>query len=131
MSRSYRFLGALFIAAILLSGCSKAEWRARVSLFKAEQMFWKTHAQMKSNHVSFEARQPFYRKACKDYLKALDLAPRLFNSPRLEEASLSCSNAEDQEATAKIEQFYTQYCQSHPKECEFGGDMPAGGLEEY
>ncbi len=118
----------LLLTGLLFCGCSKAEWGGRIALFQAEQLFWKTHVQMKSSRISFQARQPYYRKACEYYLTALDKAPHLFNSPRIEEASLTCSNAENQEATARWEELYAIYCQSHPKECEYG-DIPMGGQE--
>lgn len=120
----------LFICTALLAGCSAENLKARFALYQAEQLFWKTHVQMKSRKVSFENRQPFYKKSCDLYLQAFQRAPELFHSARIEEASLVCSNAGSSEAEDLFGSYYELYCKDHPKECEYG-DIPAASFAEY
>lgn len=120
------FLGVwLLLGAASVSGCSGEGMRARWALFRAEQLFWKTHVTMKSQKIAFQKRKPFYGQACDLYLQAFRLQPGLFHGARIEEASLTCSNAGNREASEELEGFYEAYCKQHPKECEYGGDMGA------
>lgn len=119
------------VLALSLSGCSAENLQARYALFQAEQLFWKTHVQMKSRKVSFEDRRPFYKKTCGYYLKAFTLAPGLFHSARIEEASLACSNAGEAESEAVFSGYYESYCREHPKECEYGDMAAASSFAEY
>ncbi|GEM_PF-2742644 len=127
MKKSILFLSILFLA-LTVSGCSKIRenLRARLDLFRAEQTFWKAE-QLKHHKVSFEQRKPIYDEACTLYVKALDRAPGIFNSGKLEEARTSCFNAERFEWVKKLEDFSSAYCKKHLKECEYG--FIQGGVE--
>ncbi len=126
-----RIFWTMILLGISLGGCSAENLKARLSLYQAEQLFWKTNVQMKSRKVSFEDRQPFYKKTCELYLEAFRMAPELFHAARIEEANLACSNAGDSQGEDLFGNYYESYCKDHPKECEYGDIPAASSFAEY
>ena len=104
--------------------CSKQNWKARFSIYRAEQIYWKANYTLKSRKVSFEDRKPYYAKACEYFLKALESDPSVFHGARIEEASQSCASGDMREASFRFEEVYHDYCKKHPKECEYGELAP-------
>lgn len=121
MERSAKLNTCFWILLLFIfSGCSQQNIRARWLLFQAEQIFYKANYQLRAQKVSFDDRKPYYRKACQGYDKAYRLDPALFTSPKLEEAHLSCMNAELRAKTDLFSEALDTYCKTHPKECEYG-----------
>lgn len=109
-------LGAIVFISF---GCSRDYLLANIYMFKAEGFYQQAY-QLKIKKVPYEDRLSRYREACSYFLKAYELAPRIFTLNRIQTAADSCWRVEDQEAREKFLAFEEQYVKKHPQEYEYG-----------
>lgn len=115
------------MAVLLISGCSKNDWLAKVSMWKAENAYQKG-SELRLKKVPYEERLSHYREACDNFLKSYQLKPGAFTLNRLECAADSCLRVGDYEGEDIFRERAAQYMKDHPKESSYGDAFPMSDM---
>lgn len=117
-------------AALACAGCSRQYLMARIYLYRAGQVFYKTDNHLRRiKKLPFDERKKHYGGACMLYFKAFQTERRVFNLDEIEHALQCCESAENQQVTGEFQDFYAAYQAAHPVESEYGL-VPVGGVQE-
>jgi hypothetical protein len=108
----------LLLMGLLLSGCSKEHWLAKMHMLKGENTFTKAY-QLKTKKVPYEARVEYYKLACENFHTAYTYDPEIFTLTRIEEAMDACWKSNERDKEEIFKQFEVRYSKSHPKEYEY------------
>jgi len=105
----------------LLAGCSSDQFKARVLLYQAGQLYYKTDNQFRRiQHMPFQERKRFYAQACQLYYRAFQLNSEVFHMDEIEHALQCCESGEESERTEAFQNFYEVYQAEHPIESAYG-----------
>lgn len=117
----------LSVLLMIVSGCSKENFMAKIHVFKAENALTKA-ASLKEKRAAYGDRVPLYKMACLEFKSAFDSDPSVFTINRIEEAMDACWRSGDKDNEDVFRVFEGQYAQAHPQEYEHG-DAGVGMME--
>lgn len=122
------FLPALLLILLLL-GCSKQGWLAKIYMVKAEEAYSKAHALRVKKEIPYRKRLNLYREACNNFSKAYQIDLNAFTLNRIVSAAESCLRVEDFKKERLFKEFEEEYIRSHPDETKYGEAGAFIGLE--
>lgn len=124
------FLPGFFVfSSLFFFGCSRQEVSARVYLYRAGQVYFKTDNTLRRvKRMPFEQRKKFYAEACTLYYKAFQIDSGVFDLDEIEHALQCCESGDRAEISEAFQNFYEVYQAEHPVESEYG--MISGGVSD-
>lgn len=114
-----KFILFSFTLLFFTSGCSSRDWKAMLTLSKAEDLTHKAY-EMRVSPAKEKQRQELYSQACAEFHQAFLLAPKLFTLNRFNMALDDCTRAERDDILAILEPAAAKYEAAHPMEAEQG-----------